>query len=881
MKKLFSSPWIPWVLIFLGLYFVQETNYVLFHTLAELFSICVAYTVFILAWTSKKYLSNSYLVFLGIAFLFIGSLDLFHTLAFQGMNIFRVPVDATQVWIATRYLESLTLLVGLLLFVPRRGFRIHNGIVFGIYGALSVLIFLSIMVWKIFPVCLVPGVGLTPFKIISEYIISGILLLGLLLLIHWRNSFQKQLMRYLALSIILTIGSELFFTFYIDAFDISNFFGHLLKILSFWFIYKAIVKNGLEDPYHLIFQELVLREEALKQSKEKAEEANQMKSAFLAKMSHELRTPLNAMIGFSEILLEDESEVPKMEKLRTIAKSGRNLLEIINQILDYSSAKAGKLKVSVAPFPLSPMLEEVQTLFAFQAEQKGLVWETRFEIEEEKDCFLGDETRIRQVLINLLGNALKFTHKGFILFSCKEEAGRVHFSVRDSGVGIQSDQLEKIFEAFHRVQDQETVSSPGTGLGLSFSKEIVDRLGGEIRAESQRGKGSHFQFSLPLEHCSQADTFPPITLPEGDPSHIRIAWIYAIPRELRSLKANMELLGRNGVQSFFHPNSPGLFSWLLEVKPDLIMVSHGLEAGALDSLQRDFRLEPVETGSFGKDSRGSLVAGETLSRPCVEWMREWLDTRQERSQELLLARARDFEEELGETELFFSALPVLETRVQNLQTGIAQEDPGAVEKEAHSLKGVAGAVRFLELSTISGEILSQVKSESVDWKRIGQNWVKIRKLLNEVPKKARFKSFQVGYSRISQGNLSRKILIVEDNDINARIVSNILSRLSIEPAFSSNGEEALKRVKETRFDLLILDSQMPLMDGKTFLQKATQNGGLDQTRVLVLSAFPLPEIQREFAGQSVDRFLSKPFEREELEQAVQQLLSHPKTAREP
>ena len=262
-----SVAFIAGILILFGLYLSSLYNYLLFHSLAEIFSIVVAWAIFILAWNSRRIMDNNYLLFIGIAYLFIGDLDLVHTLGYSGMGIFHGYATnlPTQLWIASRYMESLSLLIAPL-FLTR---RLRADLVLMIYALVTALVLGSVFYWHISPTCFVEGVGLTPFKKISEYIISIILIGAITVLFQKRKEFDERVFRLLVASIAFTIASELAFTFYISAYGFSNLVGHYFKIISFYLIYKAIIETGLTRPYTLLFRNLKQREEALRESEEK------------------------------------------------------------------------------------------------------------------------------------------------------------------------------------------------------------------------------------------------------------------------------------------------------------------------------------------------------------------------------------------------------------------------------------------------------------------------------------------------------------------------------------------------------------------------------------------------------------------------------------
>jgi PAS domain S-box-containing protein len=243
-----------------ALYGVSRYNYLLFHGLSELFSIAVAWAVFMLVWNSKRFIADKALLMLGIAYLFIGLLDMLHMLAYKGMNVFPgLPgADcATQLWIAARYMES----ISLLLFSLLTNRSVRPLPVFLAYGLATATLLATIFAWPVFPSCYVEGVGLTPFKKVSEYVICLILAGALVLLWRKRHRFDRDVFRFLACAVLLTMAGELSFTFYVSVYGFSNLVGHFFKILSFFLVYMALIRSGLSRPYALLFQDLKSNEE--------------------------------------------------------------------------------------------------------------------------------------------------------------------------------------------------------------------------------------------------------------------------------------------------------------------------------------------------------------------------------------------------------------------------------------------------------------------------------------------------------------------------------------------------------------------------------------------------------------------------------------------
>ncbi|MBS3909976.1 MAG: SpoIIE family protein phosphatase [Actinobacteria bacterium] len=250
-----------------GLYASSLYNYLLFHSLVELFSVVIAAGIFMVAWNSRKFIENDYLLLLGIAYLFVGGVDLIHTLAYKGMNIFP-GFDAnlpTQLWILARYMQSVSLLLAPVFLVRKLNYRVAAIA----YAGVSVLALLAIFEWGIFPDAFIEGTGLTTFKVASEYIISTILLVSLYLLYKRKAFFDAGVLRLLAASILVTVASEMAFTLYTDPYGFSNLTGHFLKIVAFYLVYRALIETGLARPYSLLFRNLKLSEEALRESEDK------------------------------------------------------------------------------------------------------------------------------------------------------------------------------------------------------------------------------------------------------------------------------------------------------------------------------------------------------------------------------------------------------------------------------------------------------------------------------------------------------------------------------------------------------------------------------------------------------------------------------------
>ena len=295
-------------------YPIMEGHYLLFHSLAELFSIVVGCGIFIIAWNSRRFIESHYFLVLGVAYLFVSALDLVHTLAYTGMGVF--PGYGTnlpaQLWIAARYLESLSLVFAFV-FLTR---RLKEQLLLLGYAGVCCLALLSIFYWNVFPVCFVEGSGLTSFKKGSEFVIVGILAVALALLWRQRARVDRRVVRWVSLSIVVTMASEVSFTQYASPYGFANMMGHVLKVVSFYLIYKALIEIGLRDPYQVLFRDLRQSQQSLQKARDELETRVRERTADLARTIDEL-----------------EGEVRHRIRAEDDARAGRRrLLSVLNML---------------------------------------------------------------------------------------------------------------------------------------------------------------------------------------------------------------------------------------------------------------------------------------------------------------------------------------------------------------------------------------------------------------------------------------------------------------------------------------------------------------------------------------------------------------------
>ncbi len=263
------------------------------------------------------------------------------------------------------------------------------------------------------------------------------------------------------------------------------------------------IKDVFNEVSHVIEYETDITDwynyqETLKKAKQAAEEANSAKSQFISTMSHELRTPLNIILGFSELLSQEESDQSKQEKLESIERAGKNLLAIINDILDFSEIESNTLELKNEPFSLHSLLMHQYTFFKPQISSKQIDFNTYID-DTMPPLFYGDQHRVHQIVNNLVSNAIKFTTKGNITIQCKYEDTQVMIEISDTGIGIAPERYGQLFTPFEQIDGSTNRSFNGTGLGLAIVKNLVDEMKGSVKVDSVPGKGSKFTVDLPLK----------------------------------------------------------------------------------------------------------------------------------------------------------------------------------------------------------------------------------------------------------------------------------------------------------------------------------------------------------------------------------------------
>ena len=515
-------------------------------------------------------------------------------------------------------------------------------------------------------------------------------------------------------------------------------------------------------------------EEELKHAKEAAEAGARAKSEFLATMSHEIRTPLNGVIGMTSLLLDVPLDDERREYVETIRTSGDALLTIINDILDFSKIEAGHINLEEQPFDLRPCLEEVLDLLAPKAAEKDL--ELAYLIETNvPQAVVGDVTRIRQILVNLVSNAVKFTDAGEVIVTLEAgpvEEGRsqLHVAVRDTGIGIAQDRLDHVFESFTQADASTTRKYGGTGLGLTISKRLAELMGGTLWAESQVGAGSTFHFTFKAPAAPSQGQVSPCD--------------------------KKRLVG----------------------KRVLIVDDNAANRRILTVQTERWGMLPQAVSS-GSEALAVLADGERFDLGLLDMHMPGMDG---------LTLARRIGEEPGGHRLPLVLLSSLGDRIK------AEESPFSA--------CLTKPIKRSKLCDVLIGVLTEQRVQALP-----------------APSPA------APPARHSP----QRILLAEDNRVNQKVALRMLERLGYRADVAANGYEALRALERAAYDVILMDVQMPEMDG---LEAARQIGARydagQRPHIIAMTANAMTDDREHYLAAGMDDYLSKPVRLETLDEAL-------------
>jgi PAS domain S-box-containing protein len=538
----------------------------------------------------------------------------------------------------------------------------------------------------------------------------------------------------------------------------------------------------------------------LQQAKIAAEEGNRAKSEFLANMSHEIRTPMNAIIGMSEMMLSTKLSEKQNEYQQIIYHSAHSLLALINDILDFSKIEAGKLDIEYTHFHLRDLLEEVSDMFRDKSAQKKI--ELIIGVDPDvPGALTGDPNRLRQVIVNLTGNAIKFTNDGEIIVRVvkifeRDDTVRLLFSIADTGIGIPVSSQAKLFDPFIQADGSTTRKFGGTGLGLTICKRLVRLMDGDISVESEPGKGSTFSFSATFKKQP------------AQKEHV-----FNIPPDLKDL--TVLIVDDNESSRYVNQT---------------MIQSFGFQSIEATSGQHCMQL---------LDHWNSYSKGKKLDLILMDWMMPEMDGFE------TTRKIKRYDQ--------FNHVPVIMIS--------AFADKKILKKEKN-IKIDAFLAKPIKQSTLFDTIMQTFDKKD---------------LITSLPKDSAEKS----ESEMTKRNWQHiALMLVEDNLINQKVANEILGQVGIQPDIMNNGKEALEAVSKKSYDIILMDIQMPVMDGIQSARHIRKLFSFKELPIIAMTANAMKGDRETCLDAGMNDYITKPIIQNNLFSVIEKWVINAKSEKE-